>query len=197
MNADDSPYQRYSAELADRLAMRDHFRQMMEGELATGCWTWPCSPRQATDFLDMLDDDIGVLSEWIFYHDAQAAIRSGESLMLSQRAAIEVAQRFMTPPRDGDDLKNWRVSFPCLLPRPPSQQQRRSREKAIRICNAVCESIERRTAAHEEAPRKEAIREVAPHFHLGVRAVEKAYDENRQAVELMRQLARAYSGHQG
>lgn len=79
---------------------------------------------------------------------------------------------------------------------PPSQQQRRSREKNFQICHAVCESIERRKAAGEKAPRKDAVKEVALRFHLGERAIEKAYDDNRVAVELMRQLARAY-GNQG
>ncbi|MGF6481930.1 hypothetical protein [Paraburkholderia sp. JPY419] len=196
MNADDSPYQRYSAELAEKLAMRDHFRQMMEGELATGNWTLPFSPKETTDFLDMLDDDICMLSEWIFIQDAQTAIRSGEMLTLSQRAAVEVAQRFVTPPRDGDDLKNWRVSFPCLHPRPPGQKQRRKRQKDFEICHAVCEAVERlqlrKDAGEDIAVRKKAIHEVAPRFHLGVRAVEKAYDDNRQNVEVMRQLAGAY-----
>lgn len=197
MSADDSPYQRYSAELADKLAMRDRFRQMMEGELATGCWTLPCSPKQATDFLGLLNEDICLLSVWIFVHDSEAAMRSTDAPTLAQRAAAEIAQRLWTPPREGDDLKHWRVSFPCLLPRPPGQKQLRKRHKDFEICNAVCEAVERlqlrKDAGEDIAVRKDAIDEVAPRFHLGKRAVEKAYDDNRQRVEVMRQLARAYS----
>ncbi|MEM5312970.1 hypothetical protein [Paraburkholderia sp. JHI869] len=190
MNTDESAYQRYSVELAEKLAMRDHFRSVMEGAAQAG-WTLPVSLKEASEFLAALDGDVCILSMWIFAHDAQAAMRAADAPTLAQRAAAEIARRLSTPPQEGDDLKNWRVSFPCLHERQAPPLTRRQ-ERDIEICNAVCESIERRAARGEkDGLRKAAVDEVAPRFHLEKRSIEKAYDENRQRVELMRQLARA------
>jgi hypothetical protein len=190
VNTDESAHQGYSAELAEKLAMRDHFHRLMDGAAQNG-WTFPFSPGEARDFLAALDEAVCILSMWIFARDAQSAVRSNDAPTLAQRAAAEIARRLWTPPQEGDDLKNWRVSFPCLH-KPPSPPPTRRQKRDVKICNAVCEAIERRQDAGEtECLRKNAIAEVGPHFHLGKRSIEKAYDDHRKHTELMRQLARA------
>ncbi|WP_321907125.1 hypothetical protein [Paraburkholderia sp. J11-2] len=177
----DETYQEYAAELAEKLDLRDHLRRMIDGARQT--WDLPIGPREATEYLAALDEDICALSMWIFARDAQTELALTEAPTLSQRAAGEIARRLWTPPSERADLERWRVSFPCQHERPLRKALTNTEKRHIEICDAVCARIERGMT------RNKAIEEVAPLYHLGKRTVERAYDDQRERVKAMRQQA--------
>lgn len=93
-------------------------------------------------------------------------------------ARAVVAVHLADPPRQGDDRKHWRVSFPYVFSS-KSGRVERTRNRDENVCIAVCKLI------MQGKTRKDAVDAVAPRFNLESRRIEMAYDHYRAQIEPM------------